>query len=424
MRGPGGAITGWIDLFSYPLVDQETGAMQGAIEYVRDITAQRRAEEALAEQQWIRENVLDHMNEVIYIVDHDTHEILFVNAAARALLGEGLVGRKCYEAVWSLAAPCHDCGIVALLAGAGASFSREAFSERAGKWLAADVRAVPWLDGRTVFSHVASDTTERKALEEEIIAHNISLNKTVRERTAALEAKNRELEAFAYSVSHDLRAPLRSMEGFSQALLEDYGDRMEAEARHYLERIANGATRLDLLINDLLQYSRLGRNGVAFEPVDTNDVVRGCLDDLREELAASRGAVEVAGPLPTVVADRSLLAILVQNLLANALLYHRDGVPPSVRVSCEERDGAYVFAVADNGLGLDAKYADKAFNMFQRFHAGDKYPGTGIGLANARKVVEAHGGRIWFESTVGEGTTFFFALPVREAGELVAATED
>jgi len=422
MRGPGGVVKGWIDLNSSPLVDGETGDMTGVIEYVRDISAQREAEQKLAEHRWVLENVLNNMSEYVYVLDPVTYEILFVNRATNTAFGGELVGRKCYEAIWSLAAPCRDCGLGRLGNGAGASFVREAFSEKTGRWLNAGVRNVPWLDGRTVCCAVATDTSDQKALEAEIIGHNASLNRTVRERTAALEAKNRELEAFAYSVSHDLRAPLRSMEGFSQALLEDYGDQLDAEARRYLERIAHSAIRMDRLINDLLGYSRLGRNGVKLGPVDMNEVVAVCLEDLGEKIRATSARVEVEGRLPVVDADRSLVGVVAQNLITNALIYHREGVAPDVRISCREVDGVAVFAVADNGLGLEMKYAEKAFNMFQRFHAGEQYPGTGIGLASAKKVIQAHEGRIWFESAMGEGTTFYFTLaPGRPASGAAAA---
>jgi light-regulated signal transduction histidine kinase (bacteriophytochrome) len=282
-----------------------------------------------------------------------------------------------------------------------------------GKWLRVNIRAVPWLDGELVYCCVGADISESKALEEEIIAHNRALNQMVKERTAALENKNRELESFAYSVSHDLRAPLRSIEGFSRALMDDYRERLDEDGRDFLNRIVNGAVRMDRLINDLLTYSRLGRRGVEYELVDLNELVAVIQEELAENIDAARGRVAVSGELPEVPGDRSMLLVLLQNLVGNAVKYHRAGVAPEVNISSHTRNGECVVAVKDNGIGLDTKYQQKVFDIFQRLHTEDEYPGTGIGLASAKKVVEAHGGRIWYESEPGHGTTFYFKLPAR-----------
>jgi light-regulated signal transduction histidine kinase (bacteriophytochrome) len=250
-------------------------------------------------------------------------------------------------------------------------------------------------------------------LEEEIVAHNRALGETVKARTRELESKNRELESFAYSVSHDLRAPLRSIEGFSRALLEDYGARFDEEGQDYLQRVVAGAVRMDRLINDLLAYSRLGRRGVEYEEVDVGELVAAAAADLGEDVKAAGAHVEIESPLATVPGDRAMLLVLMTNLLENAVKYHRAGVEPRVRVGGEDAGDDVLFTVADNGIGIDMKFQHKVFDIFQRLHGESEYPGTGIGLASAKKVVEAHGGRIWFESVVGKGTTFYFALPRR-----------
>lgn len=380
--------------------------------FVYDLTERREQEKVVREQRWILENVLDNMSELVYVLDPDTYEILFMNETAEAALGKGLAGQPCYRAVWGLDAPCHGCEIERVFAGGGdETYTRKAFNEKLGRWLRVNVRPVPWLDGGQVCCAVATDVSESKALAEEIIAHNRALNQMVRERTAALEVKNRELESFAYSVSHDLRAPLRSIEGFSRAVLDDYREQLDEDGRDFLERIVSGAVRMDQLINDLLNYSRLGRSGVDYEVVDMNELVAVALGELDKNIKAAGARVEVAGSLPRVNGDRSMLLVLLNNLVGNAIKYRKADVTPEVKISCRGEGEKVVFAIEDNGIGLDMKFQDKVFEIFQRLHTEDEYPGTGIGLASAKKVVTAHGGRIWYESKPGVGTTFFFEVP-------------
>ncbi len=393
------------------------GGRPAHLVFVYDLTERREQEKVVREQKWVLENVLDNMGEMVYVLDPDTHEILFTNETTEAALGKGLAGQPCYRAIWGLEVPCHGCEIAKVFAGGGEeTYTREAFNEKLGRWLRINVRSVPWLNGGQVCCAVAADISESKALEEEIIAHNRTLNRTVKERTAALEAKNRELESFAYSVSHDLRAPLRSVEGFSRAVLDDYHEKLDEDGRDFLERIVGAAVRMDRLISDLLNYSQLGRSGVDYEIVDMNELVAVALGELDESIKAAGARVEVVGPLPRVNGDRSMLFVLLNNLVGNAIKYRKADVTPEVKISCREEGEKVVFAVEDNGIGLDMKFHDKVFEIFQRLHTEDEYPGTGIGLASAKKVVTAHGGRIWYESKPGGGTTFFFEVP-GERGE-------
>jgi PAS domain S-box-containing protein len=384
---------------------------------VRDLSQRREQEKVVREQRWILENVLNNMSELVYVFDPDTYEILFTNGTAEAALAEELVGKPCFRAIWGLEAPCHGCRVESVYTDEGGTYTREAFNERLGRWLRVAVRAVPWLDGGQVCCAVAADISESKALEEEIVAHNRALNRMVKERTAALEAKNRELESFAYSVSHDLRAPLRSIEGFSRALLEDYGPRLDGEGRDFLTRVVNGAVRMDRLINDLLSYSRLGRRGVEYEVVDTTELVAAAVQDMDEDIKAAGARVEVAEPLPEVEGDRAMMLVLLHNLIGNAIKYRRPDAAPEVKVACRTEGNKAVFSVTDNGIGLETKFQNKVFDIFKRLHTDDRYPGTGIGLASAKKVVEAHGGRIWYESEIGKGATFYFELPRRRHEE-------
>ena len=230
-----------------------------------------------------------------------------------------------------------------------------------------------------------------------------------------LEERNAELEQFAYVASHDLQEPLRMVSSFLQLLQRRYADELDETADEYIAYAVDGAKRMQVLIRDLLAYSRVGTRGKPFKPVDMNRTLEVVLTDLGPALE-EEGADVQAEDLPTVSADETQMRQLLQNLVANAVKF-RDDEPPVVRVSAERvrqgDDPAWRFAVADNGIGIDAQYEDRVFQIFQRLHTRDEYEGTGIGLAMCKKIVERHGGRIWFESEPGEGTTFFFTVPIR-----------
>ena len=229
-------------------------------------------------------------------------------------------------------------------------------------------------------------------------------------RTAELTAVNKDLEAFSYSVSHDLRAPLRAVQGYVTILEEDFGGRLEAEARRLLGVIQDRTRRMEHLIDDLLVFARLGRQPLAVTPVRLDDLVTQTLDELRATCEGRRIAFTV-GRLGTAPADPVLLKQVLTNLLGNAIKFTRDRNPASVEVGCRaEAAGQTVYYVRDNGAGFDMRQADKLFGVFQRLHSATEYEGTGVGLAIVRRVIERHGGRVWAESTPGDGATFYFTL--------------
>lgn len=199
---------------------------------------------------------------------------------------------------------------------------------------------------------------------------------------------------------------------YTQLLARRYGDKLDDDAREFIDFAVDGARRMQALINDLLAYSRVGTRGAEFAPTDCNAVVDQVVADLGAAIEDER-AVVTRGDLPTVLADATQLQQLLQNLIANAIKFHGER-PPRVAVTAERRASEWLFSVRDNGIGIDPEYADRIFVIFQRLHSRAEYPGTGIGLAICKKIVERHGGRIWMESTPGEGTTFCFTLPMRE----------
>lgn len=231
-----------------------------------------------------------------------------------------------------------------------------------------------------------------------------------------LARSNTELEQFAYVASHDLREPLRMVISYLKLLERRYRGKLDAEAEEFIEYAVDGADRMRVLINDLLQYSRLGALEKPVESVDCSLVVKSVADNLKVMIDES-GAVLTRDPLPQVMGDPVQLAELFQNLLSNAIKF-RSHRPPKIHIETEQKNGECVFSVRDNGIGMDPLSANRVFIIFQRLHTQSEYPGTGVGLAVCKKIVERHGGRIWVESKPGKGSTFFFTIPAKGGSEL------
>ncbi|RUW71880.1 ATP-binding protein, partial [Mesorhizobium sp. M1E.F.Ca.ET.063.01.1.1] len=262
-------------------------------------------------------------------------------------------------------------------------------------------------------------TTALKSRESELHAHAATLEQRVAEKTRELDLRaselarsNIELERFAYVASHDLQEPLRMVASYTQLLGRRYKGRLDADADEFIHFAVDGAARMQALINDLLVYSRVSTQGSAFEAIDCNLVVERALTNLKAALIES-GAIIRKSELPKIDADRFQLVQLFQNLIGNAIKFRGERVP-EIDIAARRDSGEWLFSIADNGIGIDAKYIEQLFAVFKRLHTRAEYPGTGIGLAICKKVVERHGGRIWVESEVNHGSTFFFTLPCRD----------
>ena len=259
---------------------------------------------------------------------------------------------------------------------------------------------------REVATQMAIAVQQGRLLEQ-VQRHSQELEARVHQRTAELEFANKELESYSYTVSHDLRAPLRAIDGFARLFEEAYGPKIDDEGRRLLGIIRESSRRMGLLIDSLLGFSRLGRQSLTLAPVDMGALAAEAWADLGTNGAPAFSMAE----LPQARGDRGLLKQVWGNYFSNAVKYSAKAVEPRVEVSGERRDGELVYCVSDNGVGFDMKYRDKLFGVFQRLHSEDDFPGTGVGLATVQRIVSRHGGRVWAESEPGAGARFFFALP-------------
>jgi light-regulated signal transduction histidine kinase (bacteriophytochrome) len=253
-------------------------------------------------------------------------------------------------------------------------------------------------DGTSVFVGIVRDISERKRAD--------------RERQRALDElarSNRDLEQFAHVVSHDLQEPLRMVSSYCELLRRGYRGRLDDDADQFIEFAVDGAQRMQLLIQDLLAYSRVGSRGGAFKKTDANRSLELALANLQEAIAESQARISV-DPLPTVFADEVQLAQLLQNLVSNAIKYRR-GEPPEIRISAEPCGPLWAFAVTDKGIGVEPRFARSVFEVFKRLHSRKEFPGTGIGLAICKRIVERHGGEIWLDCEYRDGARFWFTLP-------------
>ena len=397
------------------------GRITGVAAFSRDITARKQAEDALQESEMLYRTLSESSPDMIFTVGRDLR-VEYVNPAAARMFGrqpEKLIGLP-LDALFPPSSLEHQARALRTVLESGEPIYQEGAIAFAGVDIWLDTRLVPLLDQTGEANGVmgiSRDITERRRAEEDLkqAASDLSRSNADLERMAAdLARSNADLEQFAYVSSHDLQEPLRMVSSYVQLLARRYRDKLDDDAEEFIDYAVEGANRMQTLISALLAYSRVGKKGRPFERQDSNMILQEAEDNLRMVIRDS-GAVITHDVLPAVTCDGTQLSQVFQNLIANAIKFRAD-LPPEIKISAERLDNEWVFCVKDNGIGIDPKYAERIFVIFQRLHAREEYAGTGIGLAICKRIVERHGGRIWVESQEGQGSTFYFTIPVIEGG--------
>jgi PAS domain S-box-containing protein len=396
---------------SFSLIKDSSGKPIGVRGIIRDVTERKQAEEALRESEEKYRTILENIDDGYYEVDL-AGKFTFFNDSMCRIYGyprEEFMGIsyrqytdqetakevfKAYNRVYRTGEP-------------GRGFDHEIIRKDGTKgYIEASISLLKDSSSKPIgFRGIIRDVTERKRAEE-----------ALREKTEELAQSNKDLEQFAYVASHDLQEPLRMVTSYVQLLARRYKGKLDSDADEFIKFATDGAVRMQKLINDLLTYSRVSTQGKELEPTDCETVFNQSLNNLKVAIDEN-GALVTHDSLPTVMADNPQLVELFQNLIGNAIKF-RGAEPPRVHVSASRNGNGWTFSVRDNGIGIAPEYAKRIFVIFQRFHSREKYAGTGIGLAICQKIVEQHRGRIWVESEVGKGATFYFTLPASKAEPL------
>ena len=404
----------WFLLTVTPLSEERAN---GAVVMHLDLTAERLAAKSMAESDLRFRQMADHITDVFFLQSLDSTEIYYVSPAFEHIWGRSCASLYANPVSWTETIHPDDrhYALPQTRESGGAGFDYEYRIIRPDgeiRWI--QTRGFPILDAagepyRT--AGVCTDITERRQAADEVRRLNASLEQTVDERTAELQAANKELEAFDYSVSHDLRAPIRHVEGFGALLMEQYGDKLDAQGRDYLQRIRDAGSRMEQLVGDLLALSLISRCDLHRTKVDMSALVLVVLDEL-QKTEPERQIECVVMPGLSANVDRGQLQIVLENLLGNAWKFTGKRSGAKIEVGCHGTDAEPVFYVRDNGAGFDADYASRLFAPFQRLHKQSEFKGTGIGLATVRRIITRHGGKVWAEGSVDKGATFRFTLPL------------
>ena len=407
----------WLETHAVPLHDAE-GRVTKMLGITRDITQRKLSAQALKEKEERLSFLLKQTPAVIYTCrPSGNFGATYITDNVQSQLG--YQPREFLEdsAFWVNAIHPEDrtriLNDLTQLAEKGERSHDYRFRHADGtyRWMHDEVRLLRDAEGRpTEIIGSWIDITSLKQAEESVRQLNAGLEARVLERTAQLEAASRELEAFSYSVSHDLRAPLRGIDGFARMIEEDCGDQLDREGMRMIGVVRSEAKRMGQLIDDLLAFSRMGRKIFEHSSIDMRDLAQDAFESVTSTLPETAVRFEL-GALPSVQGDRSLLRQVFFNLIDNAVKFSRNQLAPVIEVGCTDEKGVTAFFVRDNGVGFDEQYGHKLFGVFQRLHSDAEFEGTGIGLALVQRIIHRHGGKVWASSERGCGATFYFTLP-------------
>jgi len=386
--------------------------------FVRDITERKRAEKALIFAHNELENLHNNLGEAIFSIDTVKNEMTQVSFAHEDIFGYPVKdffmnSQLWYECILEEDKPIFDAGFPFLMSGQKVQHEiRIVRADGQIRWI--EAKLSPTLDDNGKLAHIdgfASDITERKQVQEEIKMLNAELEERVSDRTIELQATIKEMETFSYSVSHDLRAPLRAIDGFTRILVEDYEQKLDAEGKRLCSMIRDNTHRMGQLIDDLLTFSRLSRVSLNISKFEMNTLIRSVYNEIT--LPETRQRIDFQlGKIASVPADGILLRQVWINLISNAIKFSSSRETAVIRISCKQYKNMVVYEIKDNGVGFDMKYIDKLFGVFQRLHSVKDFEGTGVGLAIVQHIIIRHGGKAWAEGEVNNGATFYFSLPV------------